>query len=74
MLRRILENIQHLKQKIESLFIMAQKQSPFQAQKYGNFCQVTLKIQKILASSNQTLNLGSLKTVHAVCAGYISQT
>ena len=28
-LRRILENIQHLKQKVESLFIMTQKQSSF---------------------------------------------
>ena len=53
---------------------MAQKQYPLQAQKYGNFCQVTLRIQKILTSSNQILNLGSLKTVHAVCASYILQT
>ena len=29
---------------------MAQKQHPFLAQKYENFCQVTLKIQKILTS------------------------
>ena len=28
-------------------------------------------IQKILASSAQILNLGSLKTIHAVCAGYM---
>ena len=48
---------------------MAQKQYPFLVQKYGNFSQVTLKIQKTLTFSNQILNLGSLKTVHAVCAG-----
>ena len=53
---------------------MAQKQYPFSAQTYGNFCQVTLNIQKIATSSNQILNLGSLKTVYAVCAGYILQT
>ena len=53
---------------------MAQKQYPFLAQKNGNFCQVTLAIQKILISSNQMLNLGSLKTINAVCAGYILQS
>ena len=46
----------------------------FLGQKYGNFWQVTLKIQKISASSNQILNLGSLKTVHVVCASYTLQT
>ena len=39
----------------------------------SNICQVTLNIQKILTSSNQILNLGNLKAVHAVCAGYILQ-
>ena len=39
----------------------------------GNICQVSLRIQKILTSSNQILNLESLKTVHAVCAGCILQ-
>ena len=34
---------------------------------------VTSKTEKILTSSNQILNLGSLKTVHAVCASYILQ-
>ena len=53
---------------------MAQKQYPLQVQKYGHFCQVTLTIQKISISSNQILNLGSMKTVHAVCKGYILQT
>ena len=53
---------------------MAQKQYPFLAQKYGNFRPLTSKIQKILTSSNQRLNLESLKTVHAVCAGYVLQT
>ena len=52
---------------------MVQKQYPFSAPKCGNFCQVTLKIQKILTSSNHILNLGSLKTVHAICADYILQ-
>ena len=51
---------------------MAQKQYVFLTQKYGNFCQGT-KFHKILTSSNQILNLGSLKTVHSVCAGYILQ-
>ena len=58
----------------KSLFIAAQKQYPLQAQKYGNFCQVTLRIQQILTSSNQILNLGNLKTVHAVRAVNILQT
>ena len=53
---------------------MAQKQYPLYAQKYGNFYQVTLTIQKISISSKQILNLGSLETAHAVCAGYILQT
>ena len=44
------------------MLFMAQKQYPFLASKYGNFCQVTLKTQKFLTSSNQILNLGSLKT------------
>ena len=44
-----------------NLFILAQKQYPFQAHKYGNFYQVTLKVQKILTSSNQILDLGSLR-------------
>ena len=34
---------------------MAQKQYPFQAQKQRNLCQVTLKIQKSLTSSNEIL-------------------
>ena len=34
---------------------------------------ITSKTEKILTSSNQILNLGSLKTVHAVCARYILQ-
>ena len=37
--------------------------------KIWNFCQVALRIQKVLTSSNQILNCGSPKTVHAVCAG-----
>ena len=53
---------------------MAQKQYPLYAQKYGNFYQVTLTIQKILISSKQILNFGSLETVHAICAVYILQT
>ena len=44
---------------------MAQNQYYFLAQN---------KIQKILTSSNEILDLGSLKTVHPVCAGYILQT
>ena len=52
---------------------MPQKQYSLSDQKYGNFCQVTLRIQKILTSSNQILNLGSLEAVYAVCAGYILQ-
>ena len=42
--------------------------------KHGNLCQVTLTIQKILTSSNQILNLGSLKTAYTLCTGYILQT
>ena len=40
----------------------------------ANMGALALKIQKVLIPSNQILNLGSLKTVHAVCAGYILQT
>ena len=35
---------------------------------------LTLQVHKILTSSNQILNFESLKTVHAVCEGYILQT
>ena len=41
---------------------------------FTGFCQVTLRIQKILPSSNQILNLENLKIVHTVCAGYMLQT
>ena len=34
----ILEIIQHLKQEMLNLFLIAQKQCPFFAPKYGNFC------------------------------------
>ena len=33
-----------------------------------------IKVQKILTSSNQILNFGIPKTVHAVCAGNVLQT
>ena len=36
---------------------------------FTGFCQVTLRIQKILPSSNQILNLENMNIVHAVCAG-----
>ena len=41
---------------------------------FTGFCQVTLRIQKILPCSNQILNLENLKIVHTVCAGYMLQT
>ena len=47
------------------MFFMAQNQYSFLAQN---------KIQKILTSSNEILDLGSLKTVHPVCAGYVLKT
>ena len=47
------------------MFFMAQNQYSFFAQN---------KIQKILTSSNEILDLGSLKTVHPVCAGYVLKT
>ena len=56
------------------MFFIAQKQYPFLDQKYGSLCKVTLRIQKIVTPSSQILNLDSLKTVHAVCEGYILQT
>ena len=65
--------IQHLKQKYKMFFI-AQRQCLFLAQKYWNFSQITLRIQKILIFSNQKLNAGSIKTIHGVCAGCILQT
>ena len=36
----ILEIIQHLEQEMSNLFIVAQKEFPLFAQKYGNFCQI----------------------------------
>ena len=38
-----IDTIQHQNKKKLNLFIMAQKQYPFLAQKYENFCQVTLR-------------------------------
>ena len=58
---------------IKSVYSVSETIS-FLGPKYGNFCQVASKTQKILTSSNQILNLGSLETVHAVCASYILQT
>ena len=52
---------------------MAQKQYPLFPETYEIVCQITLKIQKVLTSSNQIFNLGGWKTVHVVCAGYILQ-
>ena len=46
----------------------------FIGQKIWELLPSDIKVQKILTSSNQMLNLGSLKTVHAVCKGYTLQT
>ena len=45
----------------------------FMGPKIWELLPSNIKIQKILTSSNQILNLGSLKIGHAVCAGYILQ-
>ena len=46
----------------------------FPGPKISELLSSNIKFQKILISSNQILNFGSLKTVHAICAGYVLQT
>ena len=52
---------------------MAQKQYPLFPETYEIVCQITLKIQKVLTSSNQIFNLGGWKNCPCrLCRLYIA--